>query len=127
GATQGNLTAGDLALSSDGSLAYVARDEHVTAYDTRTAAEVSDFFLQSPSGARFRNVEIGPTGKRYFGLYPTGVSPDIYVQDANGNDLGQLQMGDIADRSIRISGDGLRVIAVGYAAGYTRFVVLTSP
>jgi hypothetical protein len=40
----------------------------LTAYDTRTAAEVSDFLLQLPFGDSFRNVEIGPTGKLYSGL-----------------------------------------------------------
>jgi Viral BACON domain len=123
GALEGDRTAGDLAVSRNGSLAYIASNEHVTAYDARTAAEVRDFSLQSPLGASFRNVEIGPTGKLYFGLSPTGGSPDTYVQDANGNDLGQLHIGDLSDRSIRISGDGLRVIARS-ASG---FKVLTSP
>jgi hypothetical protein len=123
GELAGNRMAGDLAVSRSGSLAYVGSNQHVTAYDTRTAAEVSDFFLQTPLNDAFRNVEIGPTGKRYFGFYSPDASPNIYVQDADGNDLGQLYIDDLADRSIRISGDGLRVIA----RGYSRFVVRDSP
>jgi len=118
-----DLSASDFALAPDGSRFYLAAARKLMTYDTRTLSVIREF-VQDNRGAGLGNVEVGPTGKVYFAAFPSGVSPDTWVQDANGAELGSVDIGDLADRSIRISGDGLRILSLPFRLGLK---VVTSP
>jgi hypothetical protein len=114
------VNASDVALSPDGTVAYVASGAgnlppELSPYSTQDLSHQTGFPIQG----RGNNVEIAPDGRIFAGStnVSIGQTADVRVFDAAGNLLATRLISpgggiSILDRQMRISGDGLRLITI---------------
>jgi hypothetical protein len=117
---EGDIVNGsDIWVSADGTVVYVAAGTattpHLSLYSTSTLAQVNSFAIQG----RGNNVEIATDGRIFAGStnVSIGQTADVRVFSAGGTPgptylLAPVGPAVILDRQMKISGDGIRLMAI---------------
>jgi hypothetical protein len=109
----------DVAFSNDASRIYLACGAvyHFMVFDGTTLNQIS-----SLAGDAYPNIVEVATGGRIFGGAATVGSTDVWVYDASGAPLTTYHVatsGQLKDRQLKISGDGIRMITLSDAPALT--------
>jgi len=118
--TGSGVNAADIAVSADGSVAYVAADAgalppELTVYSPQDTTRLGGFSIEG----RGNNVEIAADGRIFAGStnISVGQTADVRVFDAGGNLLATRLIAPgggvvILDRQLKVSGEGLRLMTI---------------
>lgn len=108
-----------LALGADGTRLYQAGGALQLAAIDATAATLGSVTFAGPTTTFLLAAAVGPDGRVYAGGWPDTGSESLWAWDAAGNLLWSRDVGTIVRGRLAVTGDGLRLLALTAANGYS--------